>query len=152
MLIVILINQINISKSQQQLIKESDTLITSKIDELYEKLDADTVVQVKECEIKAIQTLVNMFSPSEITKDSTLEYDFDIFNDETYEYYLMMRKTLSGNQLMTVSTNADYDIRNKKIRVFVSYLQSGYEGRDQFNFIFAKADKKWIIESIETDA
>ncbi len=153
LLAIIFFKQRALIETQKQQLEESKTIITAKIDDLYAKLDADTIVQIKECEIKAMQTIINIFSPHEITKESTLEYSFDFFSDEAYEYYLLLRRTFAGQHLITESANGSgYDTRTKKIDVFVSLFSSGFEGRSQFNFTFTKVEDNWIVESFDSDA
>lgn len=102
--------------------------------------------------MKAVQTVINIFSPQEVARDSTIEYDHNFFSDEAYEQFLSLRKTYAGQQLIEASANSSgYNTREETIQVFVPFYYSGYEGRSQFNFNFIKKDDKWIIEYISGD-
>lgn len=132
---------------------ESNQLIYDRIDELEKKVRTDTIVQMKDCEIKSLQTVMNMFSPQSITKESTLEYDFDIFSNEAYEYYQMMCRTFKGEQLLTAGVNsAGYDSKTGEISTYVWFHYDSSETRNQFNFVFRRQSDKWIIDRFDADS
>ncbi len=153
LLITLLVQQFIYADVQKKLMKDNNNLVMARIDELESNLDTDTIIKIKECEVKAMQTVINIFSPLEITKDSQMEYKFDYFSDEAYQSYLEQRRTYAGKQLATENVNGSgYDARTQKIDVFVWFQADMDETRTQYNFTFGKVGDNWIVESIGADS
>lgn len=153
MLTAIIIIMMMNSVRQQIRLESLEQQMLIRLEMLEENMDTDIQVDIKECEKKTMQTAVNIFSPVPVTKESTLEYDFDYFTDEGYEQYLSQQKTFSGKQLITCNANgSSYDGKTERINVFLQFYSDADESRMQYNFVFTEVDDNWIVESISSDA
>ncbi|MEG0693865.1 MAG: hypothetical protein RR444_12385 [Oscillospiraceae bacterium] len=153
LLIAVATQQFFYAREQKELLENTNKIVMSRIDELETNIDPDTIAQIKDCELKAMQTVINIFSPQEITKDSQMEYQFNYFSDDAYQTYLEQHRTWQGQQLVTQNINGSgYDARTEKINVFVWFQVDQFETRTSYSFTFVKSGEDWIIESIGADS
>lgn len=101
------------------------------------KDDASMELQlaVKDCEYKAMQTIVNLFGQTKI--GDLGEYSFDYFTENGTKSYNVYNEMFKGKKLQSVGkTIAGYDKEKEDICTYTWFSYEGIDVRMQFNRYF----------------
>ncbi len=154
-----------VSNLQKELLKQiekpvSSTVIINKDDEILEAIngftldnDVDTKVAIKECEVMAMQTVINIFSTEARFPQNDAEYKFDYLSNKAYQYFLEQRGIFKGQHLSSANINGSgYNAQKERIEVFMWFAPDKFDARTQYNFFFTKSNSRWIINEFEIDS
>lgn len=123
----------------------------------YEAVDldeADIGYTVKDCEYKAVETIVNMFGQVEI--GSLGEYPFDFFTENGAEGYNFYKDWAKDKRIVAVGMAASTKsgVSDSKDRIVTNtwFCYENSDMRTQFEIVFVKLGDEWLIDSVGLDS
>ncbi|WMJ24196.1 hypothetical protein RBG61_05890 [Paludicola sp. MB14-C6] len=126
---------------------------TTETNNIIDQKDIPSELEIKDCEYKAMQTVVNIFGQIKISDLG--EYDFRYFTERGIEFYNEYKKMFKDKKLLSVGKpkiDGFYSKEEEKISAITWVWYEGVQARTCFDIYFVNQNGKWLIDSIELNS